>query len=938
MRKRMFFAVVLSLCVANFGAFAATARNSNKNVSASATQSNNNVARSATRATRVTTTTQSVQQKPVSTTNTTQAVVARAGAKQKALNTGTKVSAATENTAVPQECQEAFYGCMDSFCMLDNASGGRCQCSDRVIELDGVLDDILNLDEQTYIMATEGVERIQMGEAEKQIMARAKAAGDKVVAENKSEANKKQARKLDLSAWNDNIFTLDDDVFDSFDNSDSISTFADKKGDALYKASAKMCAAQISEKCVSYTSMLQLVYAQKIKSDCIAYENSLKAQKSQSQQKLLTAQKALRDAALDEYQTQNKYKTVGECTIAFTECMQTTAECGTDYTGCVTLAAQENVRNNKSGSKSKQTKIKGAVSGADITLSSTTLEQLLAKKTICESVTKQCVNVNKNDAVWTAFLRNAAPALKSAELIAEQNLRSNCIPTIAECYKNSCKAQFGDNDETYDMCLSNPLLYKSLCKVQLEPCLEATGGTYDDPTQSSLWNALVALLNAMKVDACTAEIKSCITERCGDDYSECIGLDTVAIGNLCPIDKLTACVSDGKYADGKDGTNTAEIREYIAEIAQGLALQIDNALATACQNALNEAMIKVCGDTENCDAIIKDDNIGSHSLKYEICEYKIADDGGVTWTNNCRGSMEGISKADLTDRQWASRLSGIIYWDDIMDENGEFVSVDEYINNNSNFTEYDRSVIKDRIFGSEIASVKAIINNAINSIESDPNVIYCKSGRQVPGFSNENLVRRTSTTGRFPNLTKQVRQVIMSEVISRVRENYLAKYDEAVEQMMQDQIKVAEFTDNYTATSEAKETCAKWAQTSVLPVAKKTVNTGATAGLWIGAVLTSLIPYVGPAIATPLVIAASIKTDKDKKDKAANNSKETAGEGTYTVEQWNYIATINTMFDETTGVCTKETISRTCVKENKAQNKCKEWGEKTETIKTLQLL
>ena len=97
MRKRMFFAVILSLCVANFGAFAATARNSNKNVSASATQSNNNVARSATRATRVTTTTtQSVQQKPVSTTNTTQAVVARAGAKQKALNTGTKVSAATE--------------------------------------------------------------------------------------------------------------------------------------------------------------------------------------------------------------------------------------------------------------------------------------------------------------------------------------------------------------------------------------------------------------------------------------------------------------------------------------------------------------------------------------------------------------------------------------------------------------------------------------------------------------------------------------------------------------------------------------------------------------------------------------------------------------------------------------------------------------------------
>ena len=30
--------------------------------------------------------------------------------------------------------------------------------------------------------------------------------------------------------------------------------------------------------------------------------------------------------------------------------MQTTAECGEDFTGCVTLAAAENVKNNKSGS------------------------------------------------------------------------------------------------------------------------------------------------------------------------------------------------------------------------------------------------------------------------------------------------------------------------------------------------------------------------------------------------------------------------------------------------------------------------------------------------------------------------------------------------------------------------------------------------------------
>lgn len=756
MRKRMFFAVVLSLCVADFTAFAATARGSNKNTSASvATQSNNNVARSATRGTVTRTKTATPQSnvaptQQVSESNSSQSVVARA-AKQKALNTGTKVSAATENTAIPQDCQDAFYGCMDSFCMLDNASGGRCQCSDRVVELDQVLDDILKLDEQTYIMATEGVERIQMGEAENQIMARAKAAADKVVSENKSEKNKKQSRTLDLSAWDNTVFNMDDDIFDSFDDSsDSISTFADKKGDSLYKASAKMCAAQVSDKCKSYNSMLQLVYAQKIKSDCMAYENSLKAQKSQSQQKLLTAQKALRDAALDEYQTQNKYKTVGECTIAFTECMKTTAECGSDYTGCVTLAAEENVKNDTSGSRAKQTVIKGAIKDADITLAASTMGQLLAKKTMCESVTKQCVNVNKNDAVWKSFLHNAAPALKSAELIAEQNLRLNCLPSVAECYKTACKAQFGDNNETYDMCLSNPLLYKSLCKVQLEPCLEATGGSYDDPTKSKLWNGLVALLNAMKVDTCTAEIKSCLMDNCDSDFSGCIGLTTESIVSLCPYQKLTACMT----ADSNgflDSTDEDSIKDYVAQIAQGLSIQVDNALATACQNAVNEAMINICGDTDSCESAQFDLSSLAHMIRPQIC------------TGSGNNRVCGSNASDFED------LSGAY----VMLVNKPGISFITY-NRNGGFSVGGTlsSEFSQDTTNQVVDILKGTLNRIMSSIESDPKVQYCKTGRSIQGFSGFGGIQNASSR-RFSNLTDSVRSVVANYLLSLLYEKNL---------------------------------------------------------------------------------------------------------------------------------------------------------------------
>ena len=769
MRKSIFFMITMSLCVLNFGALSATRTDSNQTTAGGV--------RSATTA-RATTQTN---------TTVTPAVVSRAATKQqKALNPGTKVASATENTAIPSECQDAFYGCMDAFCMLDNASGGRCQCSDRITELDQVLEDILKLDDQTYLMATEGVERIQMGEAEEQVMARAKAAGDKVVVVD--DATKRKSRTLDLSMWNSNIFTVEDDLFNEFDSDNVVATFADKKGDSLYTASAKMCASQITEQCKSYSSMLQLVYAQKIKSDCTAYENSLRAQKIQSQQKLQTAQKALRDAALEEYQNQNKYATVGDCAIAFTQCMQTKAECGTDYTGCVILAAQENVRNNTAGSRAKQKKIKGAISGADITLAASTMNQLLEKKKICESVTKQCVNANKNDAVWDLFLHNAAPALKSAELIAEQNLRSNCIPTLAECYKTACK----DNvrtDEEYDLCLSNPETYKSLCKVQLEPCLEATGGSYDNPTASSLWNGLVALLKAVQVDTCTAQVKSCIMNACGEDYSECIGLSVDVIDDLCPVDTLTACVQDGKYADGRGGVNTEAIRDYVAEIAQGLALQIDNALASACQNAANDAMIRVCGDTESCDSA----QIDLSSVASMVTPMFCRDNSATGTDETCHERLTNFSDDEVLPFEYQVRWGDSDSYSSVTSVNlvnagnignGVFARLfgrpsiaSITYNTNGRFTA-DVSQLSSEVQDSTnyvVDMLNNTMNRIMSSINSDAKVQYCLQGRAVPGFNgftgiDTSRSAQLNSRRSFTNLTSGIRSVIAERLISSLYE------------------------------------------------------------------------------------------------------------------------------------------------------------------------
>ena len=52
-------------------------------------------------------------------------------AKQSAIQNGTKVRTKVEVSGLyDKECYDAYYGCMDQFCISDNESGGSCACSD----------------------------------------------------------------------------------------------------------------------------------------------------------------------------------------------------------------------------------------------------------------------------------------------------------------------------------------------------------------------------------------------------------------------------------------------------------------------------------------------------------------------------------------------------------------------------------------------------------------------------------------------------------------------------------------------------------------------------------------------------------------------------------------------------------------------------------------
>ncbi|MBR2286287.1 MAG: hypothetical protein IJ866_02430 [Alphaproteobacteria bacterium] len=902
-------------------------------------------------------------------------VAARAAVtSQKVINSGTKVAGAVANTAVNEQCQNKYYGCMDAFCMLDNTSGGRCVCSNRNAELDEVLAEIEKLDQQSYQMATYGVEKIEMGLDADAAIAKANAAAKDAI--DSVDRDEKGRRKLDLSIWDNSAMFEEDDVFDIFGE---VSSIDGKTGDALQRAASDLCAAQIPE-CAADMSMLKLLYAQKIKSDCNAYENSLKQQKSASQTKLATAERALRDAALEQLRAENRYD-LGQCTIEFKKCMQTTGGCGNDFAACAMISAMDNTNTTQSTSrKAKSYSVKGSATTIEIAASS--YDTLLSKKPLCETVTKQCVAVA--DKVWDTFLKEIAPQIKSAELIAEDNARQNCIGNISSCFQKACRDNIDPNDPdgSYDMCLTRPETMLNVCKIPLNACgIDASSAS--KAQKSQIWDFVVARLASMRVDSCTKEVKSCLQseDRCGSDYTQCVGLDTDTIMRMCPYDKLVGCQ---KVYEGQDIRGN-KVYDEIANMVQGIMLNIDNNMLTMCQKAADEAMIKVCGDTENCNGLAIDNGIGAHSLDYKICGYKTDENGNLTDIDfySCRtdvaqiqdvelGRVEGSTSTQLGPiTPLAGVIDGTIYWESVeVGSDGKLSSVEDYltkVDEAKSISPEQKEKVK-----SELAQLQNSINNAINTIESDPTVQFCMYGREVQGM-NKNVVtangtRSTRTTigskenPRFPELTKQMRSLIASAALKQAKSNYYTKYDELNEKLLQDYATIGERMAEIQGKNVldarreiARLSCLGLPSSSTLP---KSPNPPKNAfGKILAAVAITgacvAVPLMGPAAlsATAITVAgvtvngvavgatavAGMGLLGNVGSGSANgvdNITERELVASAQLNQWNYKETITSTFEWETLNCHKCVRSQSCenTKNPLFGNKyCKDWGEEKET-------
>ena len=666
-------------------------------------------------------------------------------ARQSAIQQGTTVRTKVEAKGLyDQACYDAYFGCMDQFCVTDNASGGACNCSDNIIEYNEELASIESILDEANRLSTEELERVKAGADADIIFSgerRYDEDGNILDAGELTAEEEKEKKRADLLAlFNTNLYE-EEDVF----NDGSMTNIADMIGKDLYNAANELCLAQVPESCAGDIVFLQQLYSRQITSDCLGYKNSLAQRRGEAENELASAESAIRVALQESFDNANKFD-LGQCMVEFKKCMRTDDACGDTWENCVSTIAMENMQNNAATSTAG-TKV-ATVETYDITPS--TMEILNAKRPICEHVLDQCVAVR--DMVWPNFLREAAPTIRVAETQAESKFRQSCLTTISDCIQTACRDDIaGKGVATMDACLSRPEMARSFCKVEIDPC---------ERMEPLIWGYVEDKLAAMRVDACTQEVKDCFTDetRCGPNFENCIGMDYDYIHDICPIDTLVVCKAN----------NPSFSMDDLDEMLMGLYLNIDNAMMDQCQNLVDLKMSEICGSTTDCNRFASDDTLGAGSVRSQKDGDVYRVTGMISFGSIKMGDIDGESTFDAdgnADTLEPGEIGVAEYIAKVRELNGDIES--DNVDNEAIIATIEE----------ELNNIAGTINRTIDLIESDPEIQYCIKGRDLSQITGE---EDDSTDGRFPNLLNQVKMQIATAALRQAQDNYNEKFNTAV--------------------------------------------------------------------------------------------------------------------------------------------------------------
>ena len=389
------------------------------------------------------------------------------------------------------ECQDAYFACMDQFCAVANDKYRRCICSSR-LETIKARERVLN---QTTDQLTDfknlNIEAILKTPAEVKAMLSASEGELKL---SKTRDNSESSKKLTaisdvLAGTRSNALStagqldIGGDIKQIWNTTDLISgaNIANLTGESLYNAVHSQCAELVAEHCPSQKilNMVVSAYGMYIENDCTIILSNLDKQSTNANTAIRQTNREMNMARLENYDAHNA-TSINDCVAVVRETITADTACGANYVHCLDLTGLYLNRVTGAPIYSENFyKLNDQVSLSGDILTNPTNAKLVAelnkKKKFAEKTLETCRDIS--DSVWDEFMRQAITEIYQGNQSKIRQVKNECMDVVNQCYDERTNQLRDYSNIEEQMLLGDRLiLSEKMCSEKLTTCSNLYGG------------------------------------------------------------------------------------------------------------------------------------------------------------------------------------------------------------------------------------------------------------------------------------------------------------------------------------------------------------------------------------------------------------------------------------------------------------------------------
>lgn len=389
------------------------------------------------------------------------------------------------------ECQDAYFACMDQFCALANDKYRRCICSSRLDTIKARERVLNQTADQLQDFKDLNIEAILKTPAEVKAMLTASEGELKLA---KTRDNSESAKKLTaisdvLAGTRTNALStagqldIGGDIKQIWNTTDLISgaSIANLTGESLYNAVHSQCAELVAERCPSQRTLDMVVsaYGMYIENDCTIILSNLNKQSTNANTAIRQTNREMNLARLENYNAHNS-TAINECVAGVRDSITADTACGANYVHCLDLTGL--YLNRVTGApiySANFYKLNDQVSLAGDVLTNPTNAKLVAelnnKKKFAEKTLETCRDIA--DSVWDEFLRQAITEIYQGTQSRIRQVKNECMDVVNACYDEKTN-QLRDYSNIDDQMLLGDrlVLSEEMCAEKLTTCSNLYGG------------------------------------------------------------------------------------------------------------------------------------------------------------------------------------------------------------------------------------------------------------------------------------------------------------------------------------------------------------------------------------------------------------------------------------------------------------------------------